>query len=183
MLRIFLLAGWLLIPSSAFAQGSLAFNNRIGPVDAPVRLWDGSGPGFSSGWVAQLFLVTANGSLTPVDSTRTFRNNLPAASYYIVQDDPTIVPGILPGESATLRMRVWQNAATYDEAILKGESNDVTIQLGGSPRNAPPIPDPVLLGLQGFTILPEPAPGLLSLFAVGIFLFAARNERPSNKAR
>ena len=89
-----------------------------------------------------------------------------------------------PGrESATLRMRVWQNAATYDEAILKGESNDVTIQLGGSPRNAPPIPDPVLLGLQGFTILPEPAPGLLSLFAVGIFLFAARNERPSNKAR
>jgi hypothetical protein len=161
---------------SAFGQGTLIFNNRTGNVDAPVRLWDGTGPGLSPGWTAQLFLVGARGTLTPLLPTTTFRNTSAAASYYVNQVI-VAVPNAPAGSSATVRMRFWQGATTYDSATLRGDSNDVLVSaLGGiPPGGGPPITDPILTGLQGVTMFPEPSTTALWLLGAAVLLVRRRN--------
>jgi hypothetical protein len=168
---------------SAFGQGSFAgmgavtFNTYGGGVNAPVTLWDGSGPGLSSGWNAQLVHVRSDNVIVPLSPASIFRNTSPAASYYVQQPAENVfVPGVSPGESATLRLRAWQGAS-YETATLRGESSDLTLSVGGVPLsgNGPPIPPPLLVGLQGFTIVPEPS--IISVALLGATLLMRRRPR------
>ena len=170
---------------SAFGQGSFAGVGTVelvtygGGVNAPVTLWDGSGPGLSSGWNAQLVHVRSDSVIVPLFPASIFRNTSPAASYYVKQPAENVfVPGLAPGDSATLRLRVW-NGASYETATLRGESSDLTLELGGTPLrgNGPPIPPPLLLGLQGFTILPEPS--IISVALLGAVLLITKRGRGS----
>ena len=163
----------MLVTVSAFGQGTVIFNTRIGTVDAPFRRPDGTGAG--AGVTAQLYLVGAGGALTALTPTTTFRTTSAAAAFYINQVT-VIVPGIAAGNPATFRMRAWEGAS-YDTAFLKGESNDVTIlQLGGTPPGGgAPIPDPFLAGLQGFTMgFPEPSSITLGLLGAAVLLCRRR---------
>jgi hypothetical protein len=152
-----------------YGQGTVIFNNRTGNVDAPVGNFDGRGWGTLPGAMAQLYLVSAGGVLTPLFPTTTFRTTSAAAEFYVNQVTVT-VPGIAPGSPATVRMRAWAGTSSWETAagLYRGESNDVTIsQLGGiPPGGGAPIPDPILTGLQGFTLVPEPS-------AVGLGLLGA----------
>ena len=162
-----------LVTASTFGQGTVIFNTRIGTVDAKVSRADGTGAG--AGWTAQLYLVGAGGALTALTPTTTFRTTSAAAAFYVNQVTIT-VPGVAAGNPATFRMRAWEGAS-YDTAVLKGESNDVTItQLGGTPAGGgAPIPDPTLVGLQGFTCpLPEPSSITLGLLGAAVFLCRRR---------
>jgi hypothetical protein len=161
----------VLVCVSAFGQGTVIFNNRIGSVDAPVRRPDGTGAG--AGVTAQLYLVGAGGALTALTPTSTFRTTSAAAAFYLNQVTVT-VPGIAAGNPGTFRIRAWEGAS-YDTAVLKGESNDVTItQLGGQPSTGAPIPDPALAGLQGFTLVPEPSTMALGLLGAAALLYRRR---------
>jgi hypothetical protein len=161
----------VLVSVSAFGQGTVIFNNRIGSVDAPVRRPDGTGAG--AGVTAQLYLVGAGGALTALTPTSTFRTTSAAAAFYLNQVTVT-VPGIAAGNPGTFRIRAWEGAS-YDTAVLKGESNDVTItQLGGQPSTGAPIPDPALAGLQGFTLVPEPSTMALGLLGAAALLYRRR---------
>jgi hypothetical protein len=164
-----------LVSVTAFGQGTLIFNNRTGNVDAPVsRRIDGTGAG--AGVTAQLFLVGAGGSLTPLSPTTTFRTTSAAAAYYVNQQIVAI-PGVPPGGSATVRMRAWAGA-TWEESInSRGESNDVLVNgLGGiPPAGGAPITDPILTGLQSFAIgVPEPSTMALGLLGAAAFLCRSR---------
>lgn len=131
--------------------GQVYFNNRVGTeVNAPVLRPDGSGAG--AGVTAQLFLVGTGGQLSALPPTTTFRTNTPSAWGYINGVTVT-VPTAAPGTTVTLRMRAWEGVS-YDSATLRGESNDVTVVLGGET-----VVPPNLVGLRGFTLQVVVGPG------------------------
>ncbi len=182
--RIFFVAAF--ISSFDFTvrgQGTFIFNTFIhGSVDAPVRLSDGTGPGLSSGWVAQMFHVRSDNSVVPLSPSTTFRSTSAASFYVMPSPEGVRVPGVPVGSMATLRLRAWnsENGETYETATLRGESSDLTIRLGGTPVFGPPIPDPPLIGLQGFTIVPEPS--IISLALLGAVLLLRKRHQFSQKA-
>jgi hypothetical protein len=168
-----ILAG-LFLAASTFGQGTILFNNRItGQVDAPFCRPDGTGLG--AGFVAQLFLVTGSGAAatyTALSPATTFRTSSPAAAYYVVQPtESVVVPGIGAGQQATIVMRAWEGAigSSYDAATIKGQSNPITITLGGVPPVGAPIQDALLIGLQG-NCVPEPSTIALGLLGAAALL-------------
>lgn len=168
----------ILLEASTFGQGTILFNNRVtGQVDAPFCRTDGTGLG--AGFVAQLFLVTGGATYTALSPATTFRTTSPAAAYYVVQPaEPVIVPGVGAGQQATIVFRAWEGAigSSYDAALIKGQSNPITVTLGGIPAVGAPIPDAVLVGLQG-NCVPEPA--TLSLALLGAAALFYRRPRRS----
>ncbi len=128
--------------------GIIQFVNRIaGSVEARVLMSGGQGAG--SGWVAQLFGGAAG---TPVDllrplfPTTDFRTSSSAAQGYLNFVEVK-APGLAPGSRASVVMRVYKEGFTYESSPDRGQSNPITLTLGGG--NLPPAP---LVGLQGFTI-------------------------------
>jgi len=152
---LFIFATAILFGASSFAQGTLVFSNRQPTGDAPVSLPDGTGAGNLPDVVAQLYLVVGSGAsrvLTPLTPTTTFRTTSPAAKFFLIPINPFAVDGVLPGQPATVRMRI-HSGPSYDYAVRHGslywESNDVFIpRLGGTTQNGEVIPTPELNGLQ-----------------------------------
>lgn len=131
---------------AGFGQGSVYFNNRVpGEVDARVVLPDGTGAG--AGWIAQLFIDSGGGQLTPLQPSTTFRTSSQAAMGYVESVDMTI-PGVAPGAQATFVMRAF-NGPTFETSTLRYQSNPFTLRLGGG--LLPPVN---LVGLQSFTQVP-----------------------------
>jgi len=168
----------VLVSASTFAQGTIKFNNRLtGQVDAPVSyLVNTVGAGSQATAMAQLYLIPANGG-TPVALTpaTTFRTTSAAAMFYV--NEPTsgiIVPGVAAGSTANIQLRAWVGAASYETALQRGESNIIPVSLGGTPAVGAPIPDAVLTGLQGFTIVPEPSTVAFGILGAAALLFRRR---------
>jgi hypothetical protein len=171
----------VLVSVSTFGQGTIVFNNRTGPIDAPVRRPDGTGAG--AGISAQLFLVTgAPGAetYTALTPATTFRTTSPAAAFYVNQQTVS-VPTVAPGSSATVVMRAWEgtsyDAAAGGNGMLFGQSGAVTISLGGTPAGGgAPLPDAILTGLTGFnlTAIPEPSTLALGLLGAAALLYRRR---------
>jgi hypothetical protein len=166
----------VLVSVSTFGQGTILFNNRVtGQVDAPVSRPDGTGAG--AGVNAQLFLVTGGSTYTALTPATTFRSTSAAAAFYVTQPAaPVTVPGVAAGSQATIVLRAWEGAvgSSYDTAALKGQSNPITISLGGVPPVGAPIPDAVLTGLQAFALVPEPSTMALGLLGAAALLYRRR---------
>ena len=155
----FILTAAVLFSASSLAQGTLIFNNRTQTGDAPFSFGNGRGVGSVPGMTAQLYLVGAGGALTPLYPTTTFRTESEAAMYFVKPINPFVVQGVLPGQSATFRMVVYQGPS-YEAAVASGclfhlrSGTDVTVsQLGGTLPNGQVIPPPDLNGLQGAMLL------------------------------
>ena len=156
------------------AQGTIFFNNRTSAGDVPIFAPGGVSGAGSLGTVnAQLFLQPAGGgALVPLTPATTFRNNSPAASFFVNPLDVT-VPGFAPGTSATVIFRAWQGA-DYASATVRGESAPLLIAaLGGvNPQTGAIVPTPDLAGLVGFTlILPEPSTIALGVLGAVALLY------------
>ena len=130
--RLIPLLGLLLTCApAAFAQGLVYFNNRVtGVVDARVT-WLAE-QGIGAGYTAQLFGApegTPVVKLTPLFPTTTFRTSSAASQGYI---NPVVVevPGVAPGQRATLVMRVFPTGGIF-ELPYGGESNQIIVTLGG----------------------------------------------------
>ena len=164
-----LLIGGLLC-AAAHGQGTILFSTRVPPmVDAPVSGPDGRGFG-QWGGLAQLYLWSS-GTYTPLLPATRFRNDSPIAAFYVeTPASAVIVPGVFAGEQATIVLRAWTGAPTFDAAGSWGESAPVTITLGGTPAGGgPPLPPAFLTGLQGFTfIAPEPSVTALALLGAAL---------------
>lgn len=159
----------LLTSVAALGQGTILFNTRTGTIDAPVHDFSGAPAGaFGAGVRAQLFHFTGqNSRYIPLYPTTTFRSTSWAAMAYVVQPpEPVIVPGIPAGSQATVVMRVWVGE-DYSTAHYFGQSNPVTVTLGGNVPGSAPLPPALLIGLQGFTTL-IPEPSISALFVAGL---------------
>ncbi|MDX1953025.1 MAG: PEP-CTERM sorting domain-containing protein [Verrucomicrobiota bacterium] len=184
----------VLVSLSTYGQGSVFFSTRdtAAGIDAKVVRAAGTvGAGLGAGGTvgpaitAQLFLVGAGGSLTPLTPATTFRTTGSAANHFYINATDVVVPGIAAGQSATFRFRAYETAAgSYDAAANSttfqfGESNDVTVSaLGGTPvGGGAPITTPTLVGLQGFTLTIVPEPGTIALGVLGGLALLARRRK------
>lgn len=154
------------------AQGLIVFANRVaGGHDAPVVFaWDplrGPGPGYT----AQLYGGAPGrpaGSLEPLFPTTTFRDENPISERY-VREVIIEVPGIPPGEFASLLMRVY-NGQDWNSSTIRGESHLFTEFLGGGdfpPTNLDGLDyEPIVLGL-----VPEPRALVMGMAGFGVLWF------------
>ena len=180
-MRVFFSLMAMLFAATSLAQGTLIFNNRTQSGDAPIAFGN-QGFGAFPGAMAQLYLVGPGGTLSPLTPATTFRTSSAAAMFFVTEINPFVIDGILPGQSATVRLRAWIGGPSYEAAVasngVRGESNDVLIpQLGGTPAGGgAPIPTPSLNGLQGFGI-PEPSSITLGMLgAVALIGFRRANQ-------
>jgi hypothetical protein len=167
----------VLVSVSTFAQGTVNFNNRVtGQIDAPVLAPDGVSGAGSLGTVnAQLFRVTGS-TYTPVGQATTFRAPTaanPLLAAYINGIASMAIDGAAANTSVTLVLRAWQGAS-YDAASVFGQSNPVTVTLGGDIPGAPPAVPANLVGLQGFTLVPEPSTIALGILGAAALLYRRR---------
>jgi hypothetical protein len=170
------LAAVLVSVASAFAQGSVTFNNRTGAGDAPIFTSDGvTGAGSLAGIVAELDLVNGT-TYTPVGTT-TFRGTSGALANFITGVDLQVA-NLPAGSPATFVVRAY-TGTSYDAATARGQSNPVAIsQLGGlPPGGGPPVPTPDLSGLQTFNVLPVPEPSTIALGVLGAAALLLRRRK------
>ena len=177
-MKLLVAIGAVLVSASIFGQGTINFNNRVtGQIDAPVLRPDGSGPGPS--WTAQLFLVSgtvAARTYTPIGQTTTFREPTaanPLLAAYVVPISSMTVDNAAPGSQIGVVLRVWEGA-NYDSAIWRGQSNPITVTLGGDIPGAPTAVPGNLIGLQGFALVPEPSIIALGMLGAAALLFRRR---------
>jgi hypothetical protein len=164
----------VLVSASAFGQGTINFTTRIvGTVDAPVFKADGTtGAGAGTAANAQLFLFSG-GVYTALSPATTFRATPAGAAqnYVIPPAGPVTVPNIAGGSQATVVLRAWEGAS-YDTAAIKGQSNPITITLGGG--GSPPAVPANLVGLTQFSMVPEPSTMALGLLGAAALLYRRR---------
>ena len=182
MKKLFVTLAAVLVSVSTFAQGTVNFNNRVtGQVDAPVFRPDGvtgAGPTVT----AQLFLVTGSAgsyTYTPVGQTTTFRAPTTANPLLAAYVNPLAsmeIAGAAPGSQVGLVLRAWEGVS-YDASVIKGESNNgnpFTVTLGGDIPGAPTAVPANLIGLTGFTLVPEPSTIALGILGAAALLYRRR---------
>jgi hypothetical protein len=135
------------------------------PIDA--RLVNQYGAPLEGGaYLAQAYVRLAfdlDSSLVPVGTAVPFRTGVNAG--YIV---PVVVTTpFAGGTDVAVQMRAWESAggSTYESAAASGHfygfSDPVTLLVAVAP-NMPPD----MIGLQPFSMIPEPAPAALALLAL-----------------
>ena len=170
----------LLTTITCLAQGQVYFANRVGAggsiLNAPVTIVGtqiGPGPDYS----AQLFLVNADSSLTPLTPASTFNKagtgSAAIASQFWAPQTVTI-PGHFAGESLNFKVRAWlTSAGTFDNAVsqgqLVGQSDNFNAVLGGvaSDASVPPTTPANLLNLKSFVVFDFPEPSTLTIGLLG----------------
>jgi hypothetical protein len=178
------LAAVIVTVSSAFAQGTVIFDNRPGSGDAPITLEDlATGAGSITGMKAELALVSGSGATatyTPVGTT-TFRGTSGALAKFITSVE-TAVAGVPAGGTATLVVQAY-NGSSYDASLgaglYRGRSAQFTVQgLGGTPpTGGPALPSPDLSGLQSFFVTTVPEPATIALGVLGAAALLLRRRK------
>lgn len=196
---------------SGFSQGQVIFNNRIAgvvdariygpePTDATVSKTGNPSTGVPAGTTvyggAQLAgtgfyaalvggpLGTPDNSLAPALTGGTNALSVFSTLGRVVQPgspDPSI-QGVLPGTSARLGLRVWDNrgrtvntwaAVLSDDSVLRGQYYFDSAPLGGGIVASAP-----LTGLQSFNLFtPVPEPSLIALGALGLGALLLRRRK------
>lgn len=180
MKKIICILGVVLATTSAFAQGTIAFNNRItGQVDAPVYVsgqFGITGIGTLPNVHTQLYEVTTPGPAliyTPIGQSTTFRAPTaanPLLAAYVNPISSMVVDGRAPGATINVVMRVWQGDS-YETTVNRIDSNIISVTLGGDIPNQPPAPPGLLVGL---TFIPEPSTVSLGLLGAAVLLYRRR---------
>jgi len=187
------------------AQGTVTFNNRVAGVNFSAIYGLGANAATSlqgnattnpvspgaidytgypllsgAGFTAQLFggpQGTAEGSLTPVLPTTTFRTGAAAG---FVNPVTGTVQGVLENGNATLQLRVWDNAGgtiTSWAQVLPNTPHGVSPTfnvngLGGIFTTAPNI-----AGLQSFNLFAVPEPSVIALGLLGVGALLLRRRK------
>jgi hypothetical protein len=168
--------------SSASAQGTLTFNNRIvGIVDAKIFNQDGVTGLAGTGFSVQLYVgaagATADALTAAAGVVSTFRTGAGAGYFNSLGD--VAIPGFAGGQIVALQLRAWDNQGgtitSYETASIRGVSNvfNTTDALGGAGN--PPATAATLQGLQSFSVVPEPSVIALALLGAGA-LFLRRKK-------
>ena len=182
---LFLQAVWVLC-FSTHAQGTIYFYNR--DISGPNGTkYNAPASGDTSGFVAQLYLVTGSGAsarFTPVAGQATFLP--PPNPAYFTMPVLATVPNQVPGTTRlNFVVRVWKGP-NYETATTSFQSGVFTVgPLGGqNPLGGPDIPPPDLGGPNGVGgISPSglsfifPEPSTYAIATIGVILFAAYRRK------
>jgi hypothetical protein len=183
MKKLIIIAALAAASLSAYAQGTVAFNNRVvGTVDAPV--FDVGGTvRLGAGFLAQLYAGpagAAESALVAIGAPTTFRTGAGAGYVNAISEVNTGQP---VGGTARIQMRAWDSTfGTYAAAEAAngkiGKSNlfDVA-NLGGTSGGGPPATAPNLAGLQSFSLTQVPEPSTIALGALGVAALLFRRRK------
>ena len=139
-------------------------------------------------YVAELYAGSDAASLAPVSaSISRFRSTTTAfpgwwsgATIYDTPNANIVLPGFLPGDVATLQVRVWDISAfsSYEDAVGKGVTGASVAFMYAVPT-AGPSQAFYMEGLQAFALVPEPSVIALSLlgFAGTMLIWRAGRRR------
>jgi hypothetical protein len=174
-----LIAVTLITAGSVLAQGTVFLNNY----DSGKGIFNGTAAA-PAGTLVEVLGGTSAGSLAVI-STATGVNK-----YTITAGDINAngagsgsffdfgfggIPSVAPGATATMLVRAWTGAATYDLALTKGS---VTwTQATGTAPPAPNLPAPTILAMPGnlvMTTVPEPSAIVLGIAGAAVLLFRRR---------
>jgi hypothetical protein len=180
MKKLLTLVGLLAITASLSAQGTITFSSvgGAGAVNAPVFDIDGTTRLVGAEFQAQLFYGPEGGglgSLTPVGNPTPFLTGGGAGHF---QGGVITLGDIAPGAAADFQVRAWQTLGgtftSYDAAVAGGakfgQSTVFTTVTGGPTPNPPRA----LVGLQSFSLVPEPSTYALLALGAAAFLFRRR---------
>jgi hypothetical protein len=113
--------------NTSFGQGTVTFSTRIaGIVDAPVTRPECGSRREREGTIVSC----AERCAIPLFPITSFRTDFPLAEFY-VHSIIVDVPGVTPGGPEPFACGLRQGA-DWDAAVLRGESNDITIIVGGT---------------------------------------------------
>jgi hypothetical protein len=173
----------VLVSVSAFAQGSVTFNNRTGAGDVKISLDNGAGPGTLAGGASAALYLKSGGNYTLVpNSTTTFRTT-PAAATFFVNPLDVVVPGVAAGGSATFQVRAWAGASSFEAAQTAngawfGNSPDFTVaELSGTDAAGNIHVPTDISGLQAFSLHQVPEPSTIALGVLGAAALFIRRRK------
>lgn len=174
-----------LAASAAYGQGTVNLSNNVG---AKIFTIGKPGGGFISGagYSIGVYKAGSNDLLGTgiVNASATGRFNAGTGA---------AIPGVLPGQTASLVVRAWDNAGgtinSYAAATIKGESAPFTTgTLGGDPDGDGPLLPITPIGmvvegaggfqsfsLSGVTVIPEPT--TIALGAIGAAALLIRRRK------
>jgi len=162
---------------AAFAQGEVNFNTHVGwysPDYHPIvdaRVLNPDGTGCTDGF-GQLFILNSDESLAPLLPIGAFKK-AEAGAGYILAGGAFAPDGFPGGTTVAMILRAWRGEpeSTYDSAIWKGQSEPFTITFATLPN-----PPGDLIGLKGFTLVPEPPALALGAVGFGAMLLLRRRR-------
>jgi len=161
----------LLASASAFAQGTVNFNNKVtaSAINAPVYAPDGVTGLAGAAYLAQLYAGADANSLAPVGVAVVFKVN----GYF---GGGAVSTSLNPATGGTFQVRAWEAAggATYDAAVAAGrpfgKSDTFVIAKLGDPAASPPGLPVDLVGLKSFSLVPEPSTVALGVLGAAALL-------------
>ena len=182
MKKLFITGLVILTTASAFAQGTVNFNNNVLTPVPLVLLGDPSAniPLVGTNYVAELWAGAGAASLAPV-----------SGSISKFRAPPTAFPGTWSGKPTlalplggvnvpiTLQVRVWDASVytTYATSAAAGFGGSSTPFTYTQLISLPPSPsDTFMIGFTSFGVVPVPEPStiFLSLFGAGALLLRRR---------
>jgi hypothetical protein len=185
MKKLFVLLACAVAAVSSYAQGTVNFTTRIpGVVD--VKFVDSTGAGLQgTGYTAQLWggaAGAAEGALVALTPTATFRTG--AGAGYITPAGAVVVTGVPGGQTASLQIRVWDNAGgtitSWEQATSKIATEVFQVASLGDPAASPPgVPvDPVGFGTgKTYTLDVVPEPSTIALGLLGAAALMLRRRK------
>lgn len=195
MKKVVLILASVLVGLSAYAQGTVAFQNRdtANNVNAPIYdLTVGGTKLEGTAYLAQLFAGpagSAESALKPAGAAVDFRTGNAAGYVNVGSAASRAIDGVAFGANAAVQIRAWSasGGATWDEAVAKaaadasvhvGMSKLLTITTAASALN---VPSP-MVGLESFPIVSQasgviPEPSTLALAALGAAALLIRRRK------
>jgi hypothetical protein len=145
---------------------------------------DGPGPDYS----AQLYLVGANNSLTPLTPISTFNpagNGAAVVASQFWAPKTVTIDGHFSGETLIFLVRAWQTTSgSYEAALMalggRGQSDQFAVTLGGASQdpNVPPATPANLTNLRSFSVqvgaFPEPSTIAICFLGAGVLMAFGR---------
>jgi len=170
MKKLIVLFACTVITASSFAQGTINFATKTTGVNA--KIFDVGGetplaPGADT--FAQLYAGASADSLGAVGSPVSVLGEGKKAGYF---KGGTVDTGLAGGSSGFFQVRAWKGAASYEAATARGESNVLSVKTGGG---SPPLPPANLVGLESFSLVPEP--GTIALAILGAAALFIRRRK------
>ncbi len=162
------------------ADQTVSFNNnnlgapQLVTFDSSFGALAGSGVrnGVADGasYVAQLFIVNGDNSLTAVGATANFRAST-TSSPGTWSGGTRTATGVELGTAINLQVRAWDNAfGSYDAAVAagKGAGQSAVFAFKDALSSPPGAADNFMVNFQGFAISQVPEPSTIALGALGV---------------
>lgn len=177
MKRLAIVAIGMLTTVGVWAQGTINFANGAAGVDAPVFNVDTTtrlaGSGFRADFAFAAGTVVDPNALSNVQGASVPFGTGATVGYFF--GGQQALAGQATGSTVTIQVRAWDlsSGASWDTALIRGESQLVTVVLGGGP-----LPAANLVGLQSFSlsVIPEPSTIALGLVGFAALLFRFRRK-------